>query len=59
MNILLSKKFIKAVKEKFGIDYGWEWEDDADFLNQSHEWVIMSALDLDLDDADIIKKYKK
>lgn len=59
MNITLSKKFIKEVKEKFECDYGWEWEDDKDFLNQFHEWIIMSALDLGLDDADIIKKYKK
>ena len=40
------------IQDKFAIDYGWEWNDEKDFKKQFGQWVLMQALDLEIEDLE-------
>ena len=48
----ISAKHFKSIQETFAIDYGWEWNDNKDFALQLSQWVVMQALDLEIEDLE-------
>ena len=48
----VSDERYKDIQDRFAIDFGWEWNDNKDFAKQFSQWVVMQALDLDLDDCE-------
>ena len=47
-----SDEVYQDIQDRFAIDFGWEWNDDKDFAKLFNKWVVMQALDLDLDDLE-------
>jgi hypothetical protein len=52
ITIEVSDERYQNIQDRFAIDFGWEWNDNKDFAKQFSQWVVMQALDLDLDDAE-------
>ena len=47
-----SNEVYQDIQDRFAIDFGWEWNDNKDFAKQFNMWVVMQALDLDLEDLE-------
>ena len=47
-----NKEQYQYIQNRFAIDFGWEWNDNKDFAKQFNMWVVMQALDLDLEDLE-------
>ena len=52
ITIEVSNERYQDIQDRFAIDFGWEWNDNKDFAKQFSQWVVMQALDLDLDDVE-------
>jgi hypothetical protein len=52
ITIEVSDERYEDIQDRFAIDFGWEWNDNKDFAKQFSQWVVMQALDLDLDDCE-------
>ena len=52
ITIEVSDERYQDIQDRFAIDFGWEWNDNKDFAKQFSQWVVMQALDLDLDDCE-------
>ena len=52
ITIEVSDEQYPDIQDRFAIDCGWEWNDNKDFAKQFSQWVVMQALDLDLDSCE-------